>query len=75
MPFGFMGYGGIVVIAVASLFVAWQGDRALQRSKGAQSAVARMESNANANASKANTARRSVDGLPDDKLFDRYFRK
>ena len=74
MPFGMFGYSGIIIIAVISVFVAWQGDRASQRSKGAQTAVAKMESNANANAKKAETARRSVDKLPTDSLRDTYFR-
>ena len=72
----FLNPGTWIVIAVAfvALIGVWQGDRALQRQKGAATAVAKMEKKANANAQKADAARRSVDKLPADGLLDKYTR-
>jgi hypothetical protein len=69
-----LGSIGIVIAALVALVALWQGDRAVQRSKGEQVAVAKMEKKANANAQKAQTARRSADQLPADGLRDRYTR-
>lgn len=43
-----LAYGGIIAAAVIALFVAWQGDRALQRQKGASVAIEKVTTN-NAN--------------------------
>ena len=72
----FLNPGVLVIVGVAlvALVAFWQGDRALQRSVGAAKEVAKIEKRANANAQKAETARRSVDKLPPDGLRDTYFR-
>ena len=69
-----IGSIGIAVCALVALLALWQGDRALQRQKGAATAVAKMEKKANANAQKADAARRSVDKLADAELHDKYTR-
>lgn len=72
----FLNPGTWVVLGVAlvALLGVWQSDRALQRQKGAATAVAKMEKKANANAQKADAARRSVDKLADAELHDKYTR-
>ncbi len=56
-------------------FVAWRAyDIHEQRSIGEQRAQGQMEKQANANAQKAEKAARTVDGIPDSGLRDRYFR-
>lgn len=62
---------GIAIAGVLSLIVAFASH---ERSKGEAKAVAKMERNANANAAKAEAARRSADKLPADGLRDKYFR-
>ena len=54
----FLNPGTWVVLGVAlvALLGVWQSDRALQRQKGAATAVAKMEKKANANAEKADAA-------------------
>lgn len=69
-----IGTIGVVVAAVVALLALWQGDRALQRSVGANKEVAKIEKRATANAQKADAARRSVDKLPADGLLDKYTR-
>lgn len=56
-------------------FVAWRAyDIHEQRGIGEQRAQVQMEKNANANAQKAEKARRSVDDIPAGSLRDRYRR-
>lgn len=69
-----IGTIGIAVAAVVALLALWTGDRALQRSVGASKEVAKIEKRATANAQKADAARRSVDAVPADGLWDKYQR-
>lgn len=62
------------VVIVSALVLAYLANNAHQRSVGAERVVAKMERAADAKATKAETARRSVDKLPDDRLRDRHFR-
>jgi hypothetical protein len=56
-------------------FVAWRAwDVHQQREIGETRAQVQMEKTAHANASKAEKAARTVDAIPDDRLFDAYFR-
>jgi hypothetical protein len=56
-------------------FVAWRAyDVHEQRAIGEQRAQVQMEKTAHANAQKADKAASSVASIPDDRLFDRYFR-
>ena len=64
----------IVGVALVALVAFWQADRVVQRSVGANKEIAKIEKRANANATKADAARRSVDKLPPDGLRDTYFR-
>lgn len=69
-----IGTIGIVAVAVGMLLALWQGDRAVQRAKGAAAEVSKTEERSNTNSRKAEAARRSVDTLPADGLRDRWFR-
>lgn len=70
----FLGRASMVAALVASL-VAWRAyDVHNQRSIGEERAQVKMEKAANANAQKAEKARRSVDGIPASSLRDRYRR-
>ena len=59
-----------VLFAVVAL-MAYGSD---QRRKGAEKVVARMEKATNENVKKADAARRSVDGIPDERLRDKWTR-
>ncbi len=64
-----------VIAALVVALGAWRAwDVHSQRAIGEGRAVAKMEKAADANATKADAARRSVDGIPDDRLRDKYFR-
>ena len=56
------------------LFIAWFAFAKHYENKGASRVVAQLEKKAETNAKKAETARRSVDRIPDERLRDRYFR-
>ena len=66
-----LGQAAIVAAGIVALLVAFASH---ERSKGEAKAVAKMERNANANAAKAEAARRYVDKLPADGLRDKFFR-
>lgn len=66
-----LGRGAIVVAALVLALIV---NNSHQRSIGAQKVVAKMEKAADANAQKAEAARKSVDALPDDRLRDKHFR-
>lgn len=59
---------------LAILAMAWFGFARHYENKGASRVVAKIEKGNNANVQKADAARRSVDGLPADSLFDHYRR-
>ena len=65
---------GLIAGLVASLFLWLQVNNYRQRSIGAERAVANMERAADANAVKADKARKSVNAVPADKLNDQYRR-
>ncbi len=65
--------GGIVAGVLFAL-VALGVNNLHQQRKGAEKVVAKMEKASNANAQKAEAARRSADELPPDRLRDGYFR-
>lgn len=67
-------FWGRVVTAVLMGFVALGVNNALQRSKGAANERAKIERLGDANAEKAERARRAVSRTPDDRLRDRFFR-
>lgn len=70
----FLGRASMVAALAASL-LAWRAwDIHKQRSIGEERAQIKMEKNANANAQKAEKARRSVDDIPAGSLRDRYRR-
>jgi hypothetical protein len=58
----------------ATLLAAWVGFAWHFENKGAAQAVAKIEQRNNANVEKAQAARRSVQGIPDDQLDDQYRR-
>lgn len=60
------------IFSVAAL--AWFGWIHNHDKKVVSRVVAKIEQKANANAEKANAARKSVDALPADRLRDKYFR-
>ncbi len=62
------------VVIVSALVLAFLFNNAHQRSIGASRVVAKMEKAADAKTSKAETARRSVDRIPDERLRDKFFR-
>ena len=66
-PLGLAGTVGILAIA-------WFAFAKHYENKGASSVVAQLEKKAETNAKKAETARRSVDRIPDERLRDKYFR-
>jgi hypothetical protein len=62
-------------LAAFVVFGAWLTTRDYkQQAIGAQKLAAKMEKAADANAQKAEAARRSADQLPPDRLRDKYFR-
>ena len=62
-------------MAAFVVFGAWLTTRDYkQQAIGAQKLAAKMEKAADANAQKAEAARRSADQLPPDRLRDKYFR-
>ena len=73
LPFLASRLGQGVTIAVA-LVIALIVNNAHQRSIGAEKVVAKIEKATNENVKKAEAARRSVDGLPDDRLRDKFTR-
>lgn len=62
------------VVIVSALVLAYLANNAHQRRVGAERVVAKMERAADANAKKADVVRRSVDGLPSDRLRDAWTR-
>lgn len=62
-----------LTVAVA-LVIALLVNNMHQRTIGAQKVVAKIEKATNENVKKADAARRSVDGIPDNGLFDNYRR-
>lgn len=66
-----LGRGAIVVAALVLALIV---NNSHQRSVGASKLAAKMEKAADANAQKAEAARKSVDALPDDRLRDKHFR-
>ena len=62
-----------LTVAVA-LVIALLVNNMHQRTIGAQKVVAKIEKATNENVKKADAARRSVDGIPDNGLFDSYRR-
>lgn len=64
--------GGL--IAVYAFVLALIVNNSHQRSIGAEKVVAKIEKATNENVKKAETARRSVDRIPDSGLFDHYRR-
>jgi uncharacterized membrane protein (DUF106 family) len=66
-----LGRGAIVVLALVLALIV---NNSHQRSIGAEKVVAKMEKAADANAKKAEAARKSVDAIPDDRLRDKHFR-
>lgn len=68
---GRMAAIGLAVLALVS----WRTyDVIHQRGIGEAKAVAKMEKASDANAKKADAARRSADDLPAERLRDKYFR-
>ena len=65
---------GRIAGTFAILAIAWFGFARHYENKGASRVVAKIEKGNNANAEKANAARRSVDDTPADSLFDNYRR-
>jgi len=61
--------GTLVLLAVA-----WFGFARHYEQKGADELAANIEKAQNVKVKKATSARRSVDRVPDDGLFDQYFR-
>jgi hypothetical protein len=66
-----LGRGAVVVAALVLAFLV---NNSHQRSIGAEKVVAKMEKAADANAKKAEAARKSVDAIPNDRLRDKHFR-
>ena len=66
-------WGGIVAGVLFALF-AFGINNVHQQRKGADKLAAKMEKASNANAQKAEAARRFADELPPDRLRDGYFR-
>ena len=58
----------------AMVFAVWFGFARHFENKGASRVVAQIEKKVEANAKKADAARRSADELPADRLRDKYFR-
>lgn len=61
-------------IGVVALVIAILVNNAHQRSIGAEKVVAKIEKATNENVKKADAARRSVDGVPVERLRDKYTR-
>lgn len=66
-----IGRGAIVVAALVLALIV---NNSHQRSIGAEKVVAKMERATNENVKKADAARRSVDGIPDERLRDKWTR-
>lgn len=66
-------WGGIVAGVLFAL-VALGVNNIHQQRKGAEKVVAKMEKATNENVKKADAARRSVDGVPDERLRDKWTR-
>ena len=66
-----LGRGAIVAVALVLALIV---NNSHQRSVGAEKVVAKMEKAADANVKKADAARRAVDGLPVERLRDKWTR-
>lgn len=66
-------YAGPVIIGSA-LVLALLVNNSHQQRKGAEKVVAKMEKATNENVKKADAARRSVDGIPNERLRDKFTR-
>jgi uncharacterized membrane protein (DUF106 family) len=66
-----LGQGFVIVIALVLALIV---NNAHQRSIGAEKVVAKIEKATNENVKKADAARRSVDGVPVERLRDKWTR-
>ncbi len=65
---------GRLLGTLAIIAIAWFGFARHYENKGEQKLAAQIEKAQNAKVKKATSARRSVDGIPDQRLRDPYFR-
>lgn len=66
-----LGRGAIVAVALVLALVV---NNSHQQRKGAEKVVAKMQKATHENVKKADAARRSVDGIPSERLRDKWTR-
>lgn len=66
-----LGRGAVIVLALVLALIV---NNSHQRSVGAEKVVAKMQKATHENVKKADAARRSVDGIPTERLRDKWTR-